>query len=202
MTRVQEEYPARKGRSRTGTLAIIGAFLVLSASLRLVTEAGQVIASEGMAREKTTDTSQATSMDLARPDNLSAAFEAIKNREARLIEREAEISEREATLAAAEDAIDTELALLEEAEKSLRETISRAAEAAEDDLSQLTAVYANMKPKQAAALFEQMDATFAAGFLGRMASDSAAKIMAGMTPEKAYAISVELAGRNASIPLD
>ena len=202
MRRGQEEHTAHKGRSRTGTLAIIGAFLVLSAGLRLVTEAGQVIASEGVAQDKTTDASQATTMDLARPDNLSAAFEAIRNREARLIEREAEISEREATLTAAEDAIDAELILLEEAEKSLRETISRAAEAAEDDLSQLTAVYANMKPKQAAALFEQMNATFAAGFLGRMASDNAAKIMAGMTPEKAYEISVELAGRNASIPLD
>ena len=58
------------------------------------------------------------------------------------------------------------------------------------------------KCPQAAALFEKMDSTFAAGFLGRMASENAARIMAGMSPEKAYEISVKLAGRNAEIPLE
>jgi flagellar motility protein MotE (MotC chaperone) len=170
--------------------------------VRLATEAGQVVASEGTAEDVQAESLQVRSPDLARPNNLTAALNAIKEREALLIQREAEIAEREVILSAAEDAIDAELAKLEQAEKNLRETISLAATAAENDLSQLTAVYASMKPKQAAALFEQMDSTFAAGFLGRMASDSAARIMAGMTPEKAYEISVELAGRNADIPLE
>ena len=191
----------QNGPSRKGTLAIIGTLLLLSAGVRLATEAGQVLASEGLAADTPAETLQVQSPDLARPENLTAALNAIKEREALLIQREAEISEREVVLAAAEDAIDAELAKLEQAEQSLRETISLAATAAENDLSQLTAVYASMKPKQAAALFEQMDSTFAAGFLSRMPSDSAARIMAGMTPEKAYEISVELAGRNADIPL-
>jgi flagellar motility protein MotE (MotC chaperone) len=195
--------PKRHGNpSRKGTLAIIGTLLLLSAGVRLATEAGQVVASEGTAEDTPAESLQVRSPDLARPDNLTAALNAIKEREALLIQREAEIAEREVILSAAEDAIDAELAKLEQAEKNLRETISLAATAAENDLSQLTAVYASMKPKQAAALFEQMDSTFAAGFLGRMASDNAARIMAGMTPEKAYEISVELAGRNADIPLE
>lgn len=195
--------PTRHGNpSRKGTLAIIGTLLLLSAGVRLATEAGQVVASEGTAKDATAESLQMRSPDLARPDNLTAALNAIKEREAFLIQREAEIAEREVILSAAEDAIDAELAKLEQAEQNLRETISLAATASENDLSQLTAVYASMKPKQAAALFEQMDSTFAAGFLGRMASDNAARIMAGMTPEKAYEISVELAGRNADIPLE
>ncbi len=198
MTNKGQRKKAGKSRRKQGTLAIIGALFLLSGGIRLLTEAGQAIASETAEIEG----SSAATTDLARPDTLTAALDAIKVREERLISREAELDEREATLAAAEIAIDAELEKLKQAELSLRQTISLAAEAAEDDLSQLTAVYANMKPKQAAALFEEMDSTFAAGFLGRMASDSAARIMAGMTPSKAYEISVELAGRNADIPLD
>ncbi len=54
-----------------------------------------------------------------------------------------------------------------------------------------------MKPKRAAALFEQMDARFAAGFLARMRPDAAAAVMAGLSPEAAHMFSVVLAGRNA-----
>ena len=48
-----------------------------------------------------------------------------------------------------------------------------------------------------AALFERMDARFAAGFLARMRPEAGAGIMAGLSPEAAHAISVVLAGRNA-----
>jgi len=41
---------------------------------------------------------------------------------------------------------------------------------------------------------------FAAGFLSRMQPAAAAAIMAGMTPEQAYSISVLIAGRNAMAP--
>lgn len=196
----QNSQPPKRHRARGKhkTLAIIGTLLLFSAAVRLVTEAGQVIASEGAPAQ----TVLTPSTDLARPESLTAALQAIKEREDRLMAREAEIDEREEILSAAELAIDAELEKLEQAETSLRQTISLAAAAAEDDLTQLTSVYANMKPKQAAALFEQMDPTFAAGFLGRMAPDNAARILTGMSPEKAYQISVELAGRNADIPLD
>jgi flagellar motility protein MotE (MotC chaperone) len=57
-----------------------------------------------------------------------------------------------------------------------------------------------MKPKDAAAIFESMDVTFAAGFLARMNRDAAARLMAGLSAEKAYSISVVMAGRNARAP--
>ena len=47
---------------------------------------------------------------------------------------------------------------------------------------------------------EEMEPSFAAGFLARMRSDVAAGIMAGLKPETAYTISVILAGRNAKAP--
>ena len=53
---------------------------------------------------------------------------------------------------------------------------------------------------QAAALFQLMEPSFAAGFLGRMRADAAAAILAGLEPDLAYSISVVLAGRNANVP--
>lgn len=188
------------GRSRKSTLALIGTLLLLSALVRIATEAGQVIANEPAMPVKN-EVPEAP-RDLASPDNLAEVLAALKEREARIAAREQDLEMRERTVELAEEEIDRQLERLEAAENSLRDTITLAAQASENDLSQLTDVYANMKPKQAAALFEQMDAKFAAGFLARMPPDSAARVLAGMTPEKAYHVSVELAGRNADIPLE
>ena len=190
----------RPKHRRRRTLALIGTLLFLSAVFRVATDAGQLIANEALKSSEATETARVP--DLNGPENLGELLAALKERETRLIAREQDIQMRERTVEVAEAAIDKQLAKLERAEQSLQNTITLASRASEDDLTQLTDVYANMKPKQAAALFEQMDAKFAAGFLARMPTDSAARVLAGMAPEKAYHISVELAGRNADIPLD
>ncbi|MFP7675438.1 MotE family protein [Marivita sp. S0852] len=187
---------------KKSTLAIVGSLLLLSAGFRIATDAGQVIASESL-KSLTDSSANANSItDLARPERMESVLKIIQEREAKLEKREAEIAVREEEIAEAERTISEELEKLETAEKRLRKTITMASEAAEKDVAQLTQVYADMKPKQAAALFEQMEPGFAAGFLGRMPTDSAARIMANMTPEKAYVVSVDLAGRNADIPME
>lgn len=185
---------------RKSTLALIGLLFLLSALVRLSTEAGQAFARE-QALPVSNEVPE-TARTEQTPESLAQLLEALKEREARLVAREEDVAMRERTVEVVEAEIDKQLERLERAENSLKETITLASQAAETDLAQLTDVYANMKPKQAAALFEQMDARFAAGFLARMPSDSAARVLAGMTPEKAYHVSVELAGRNADIPLD
>ncbi len=55
-----------------------------------------------------------------------------------------------------------------------------------------------MKPKDAAVLFEAMDAGFAAGFLSRMRAEAASALFSNLSPEKAYALSAIMAGRNAN----
>ncbi|MCL3881833.1 hypothetical protein [Marivita sp. GX14005] len=202
MTNAPAKQPKRQPKPARGTLAIIGSLLLLSAILRMATEAGQVIASEALRPSELEGEPMSESPDLARPERLKAAFKAVQRREARVAERESELDQREKEIETAEISIREELGKLEQAEKSLRRTINAASEAAENDVAQLTDVYAKMKPKQAAALFEQMEASFAAGFLARMPPENAARIMAGLTPERAYLVSVELAGRNADIPLE
>ncbi len=146
----------------------------------------------------TTDVQPAAPEDCpAPPAELAAALSA---RESRLMVQEAAIADREAALALADEAINTRLQELRTAEEELRATLALADGAAEADISRLVAVYETMKPKDAARLFDAMEADFAAGFLGRMRPDAAAAVMAGMAPEKAYAVSAILAGQNAAVP--
>ena len=121
-------------------------------------------------------------------------------REEAIERREKIVQDREKALEIADLAIAGRLITLREAEDALRATVAVADNAAEADLTRLTDVYQNMKPKDAAALFETMDPIFAAGFLSRMPPDTAAGVMAGLNPEAAYTISVVMAGRNALAP--
>ncbi len=184
-------------RGRSGVLTVISLLMIGSAIIRIGLEAGPALARGNEPapnpQEKTTNTD---------PDaaDLQLILTELLRREDELNRREAAIKDREYALKIADQAIETRLTLLEEAEDSLRETVTFAEKAAENDLTQLTDVYQSMKPKDAAALFETMDAVFAAGFLSRMPPDAAANVMAGLSPETAYTISVVMAGRNARAP--
>ncbi|WGW04343.1 MotE family protein [Tropicibacter oceani] len=215
--------PAPKGKPRRkmrGALTTIGGLLIASAVLRAAVGAGEAFAREGSSTDHEMPATAAHSGQMQTAANahspgldaptgaiqrvgeaeIMPLIESLNKRESRIKEREQDIEVRMQALTLAEKEIDRKLAELEAAENQLRGTLSLAQTAAEDDITRLTDVYANMKPKQAAALFEQMDPEFAAGFLGRMRSDSAAAIMAGLTPGAAYTISVVLAGRNAEVP--
>lgn len=211
--RSQSGHP-RKSRKIRGTLAMIGTLLLASALLRAGIGATEALAKADAdaGSPKPAETTAAQGLDQSHAQPADAAprivaeadilplIEALDAREARVKKRETDIDIRMQALAVAEAEIERKMAALEQAENSLKATLSLAQTAAEDDLSQLTDVYARMKPKQSAALFEQMDPEFAAGFLGRMRPDAAAAIMAGMTPEAAYLVSVIVAGRNADVP--
>jgi flagellar motility protein MotE (MotC chaperone) len=189
----------RRRRGARGILWAIALMLAMSGLLRLGGETGRAIAS-GLASEDLSAAAGPESCDP--PADVAEVLALLQSREAELSERETRLKNRTQALAVAEAQIAKNMAALEEAEASLEATMALASTAAEDDLSRLTAVYENMKPKEAAPLFETMDPQFAAGFLGRMRPDAAAEIMARLAPETAYSISVLLAGRNAWVPTE
>ncbi|WP_136443236.1 MotE family protein [Pacificoceanicola onchidii] len=221
----RKKQPKRGRKNMRGALAAVGGLLIASAVIRTVIGAGEAFAREGgdvaerliptqsaALEHKTAD--EHAAMSGVKPgqqdmeagvrriadDDLMPLINALNERENRVKQREEDIAIRMQALSLAEQEIERKLVALEDAEQKLRSTLALAQTAAEDDLTRLTDVYANMKPKQAAALFEEMDPDFAAGFLGRMRPDAAAGIMAGLTPGTAYTISVVLAGRNANVP--
>ena len=193
----------RKSRKNARGSVLLICFLLLgSAAIRIGGEAGKAVATELASPSTAANESVSTPADTPALDRdgmarMLASFEA---REARVERLEREIEARKKALQVADQEISERLAVLEETEATLRSMLAIADTAAEQDVAALTAVYENMKPKDAAALFEEMEPSFAAGFLGRMRPDAAAGIMTGLTPETAYTISVILAGRNAEVP--
>ncbi len=188
--------PRHKKRRQFGTLSVIASLLITSAVVRLGSEVAPA-----MANEATADTAERNAPDpqMVQTDTLLAALQA---REAVLAEREEQLRDRMLALRTAEEEIEEKIQRLEQAEAELSATIAIADSAADSDLAQLTTVYENMKPKEAADLFAQMPPQFAAGFLGMMRPDAAALIMTELEPEVAYSFSVVLAGRNADVPSD
>ena len=174
-----------ENRPKGGVLAVIAMLMIGSAAIRIGFEAGPALA-----KGSDPAPSQARGSQPKQPGAQELLTE--------LLRREDALKKREAALQ--DQALETRLAALQEAEESLRQTLAFAEKAAETDLTRLTDVYQSMKPKDAAALFETMDPGFAAGFLSRMPPDSAAGVLAGLSPEAAYTISVIMAGRNAAAP--
>ncbi|MCX7565773.1 hypothetical protein OS189_05415 [Sulfitobacter sp. F26169L] len=200
-----------------GSVMVIGALLLGSATIRILSSATGVLAQDSQlptapmpaASEKTKSadevnttpqTADFTQISKRSRSEMNSLIKALSEREAQVAVREKQLGMRMRALTIADMEIEKRLKDLSETEQSLRATLSLADEASEKDLLRLTALYENMKPKDAATLFEEMDPSFAAGFLGRMRPDVAAQVMAGLSPPTAYSISVILAGRNAEVP--
>ncbi len=136
------------------------------------------------------------------PEDADVLLTAVQERSAQLDERETRLTERLAVLEIAEAEFEERRAELIAAEEKLAATLAIADNAAERDIQQLTAVYENMKPKNAAEIFDSMDPVFAAGFLIRMAPTSAADILSAMDKNAAYTTSVIMASRNVGAPTE
>jgi len=185
---------ASRKRRVSGVLVVVAGLLLASALVRLSGSIGPALAEAAAASQ---------SSDGRNPNDTTPvirALEAVAARDRELDQKAAAIEERMAQLLDAEARLNDRIAELGAAEAALNETIQIARSANQQDLTQLTDVYQNMKPRDAAALFAAMDPVFAAGFLGRMRPDAAAAILSGLDPQVAYGISVVLAGRNANAP--
>ncbi len=116
-----------------------------------------------------------------------------------LEEKEMRLREREAELEVLEKKLLAENEKLQNLEASLEQRWTTMQATANDDLIHLARMYESMKPDKAAAIFNKMDHQFAAGFLRLMKSEQAALIMANMTADSAYLVSVTLANQNSDI---
>jgi flagellar motility protein MotE (MotC chaperone) len=131
-----------------------------------------------------------------------ALLAAIRARGAEISAEEARLIDRAQTLAVAETRLAEQLAALEQARADLEATLALADQASERDIGQMTAVYENMKPADAAKIFERMDVGFAAGLMSRMRPELAAQVLAGMNADSAYAVTLTIASRNIRAPVE
>jgi flagellar motility protein MotE (MotC chaperone) len=80
---------------------------------------------------------------------------------------------------------------------ALEGTLARIDREAESGIARLVEIYENMKPKEAARIFEAMPAEVAAGLVRRMAEKKSALVMGNLDAEHAYAITLALANSRA-----
>lgn len=109
-----------------------------------------------------------------------------------LEKREREIDAREGLLRAAEIRIERRVAELEDLRRVIEERIKVFDEQQEDKLGSLVKIYENMKPKDAARIFEELEMTTLLEVAERMKERKLAPVMAQMGPERAREVTVEL----------
>lgn len=176
-------------------LALLALFFVVSGLLRL----GQMdtaIAATGDTQARATIAVEQCSGFA----DVDIALDAISGRAEELDLIQSALDERQTQVGAAERLIEARLAELEAAEQRLQSLLNVADDAAASDVDQLISVYEAMSSEDASELFAEMDPNFAAGFIARMRPDAGAGILAELEPQRAYAISVILATRNADVP--
>lgn len=114
--------------------------------------------------------------------------------------REKEIQRREALLKAAEDQIDRKVSEMRSLQNTIEGLLRQYNDQEDNKMRSLVKIYENMKPKEAAKIFEQLDMPIMLEVVERMKEQKVAPILAEMDPSKARAVTAELAQRR-QIPL-
>lgn len=131
-----------------------------------------------------------------------ALLDAINSRNATLDEREKRVAEMERTLEVAKKRIAVEMAALKAEHSALAALVQKARSATAEGTEHLVKIYRTMKPKKAGAIFNEMDPRVAVEFLREMKGEAASYIIANMDTRKAYAVTLLMAGRNLSVPIN
>jgi flagellar motility protein MotE (MotC chaperone) len=110
-------------------------------------------------------------------------------------QRAREIDLRESLLAAAEKRLDERIAEIKKLEASVKQIVQQYDKQEEQNLQGLVKVYENMKPKDAARIFEKLEPNVLLGVVERMKEAKLALVLADMNPATAQDLTVRLATR-------
>ena len=128
------------------------------------------------------------------PNELDVLQKLSERREG-LEQRARELDMREGLVKAAETRIDKKVGELKDLQGSIDALLKKYNEQEEAKMASLVRIYENMKPKDAARIFEQLDMPILLDVIERMSERKIAPIMAEMVPEKAKSVTAELAQR-------
>jgi flagellar motility protein MotE (MotC chaperone) len=126
-------------------------------------------------------------------DSEKALLQQLRQRNQQLDAREKAVAARESILAAAEEKLNQRVAELQVLQQKL-EAMDAARKQRQDASWQgLVKLYADMKPRQAAQIFDDLDMPVLLEVVDRMDERKAAAILAAMQPERARDITARLA---------
>lgn len=122
-----------------------------------------------------------------------ALLQKLSDRREELDRQYKKLETREALLTAAEKRVDERIARLKEIETSVSVLIERFDKQEEERLAKLVQVYESMKPKSAAAIFDQLDMPVLLAVAKRMDESKMAEVLSKMNADAAKRLTVEMA---------
>lgn len=124
-----------------------------------------------------------------------ALLQRLADRRLQLDAQAKKLDTRESLLNAAEKRLDERINRLKEIETSIAALIERFDKQEEERLTKLVQVYESMKPKSAAAIFDQLDMEILLAVARRMDEAKMAEILSKMSPEAAKRLTIEMASQ-------
>ena len=123
-----------------------------------------------------------------------------RQRELDAVEREVEMKRR--IVEASEARIDDKIRLLKGMRRSIEGVLNARKKGHDDRINRLVQIYETMKPKDAAAIFNQMDISLSVELARGMTRKSFAAVLSEMEPEKAKKLAERFAGIGVGVSND
>lgn len=127
-------------------------------------------------------------------------LQALTKRREQIEARAGELDLRENMLKVAEKRVDERIAELKKLEAQINALVKQADEQEEQNLRSLVKVYENMKPGDAARIFEKLEDKVLLSVVERMKEAKLAPVLAVMDPGRAQKLTVDLATRRQVVP--
>ncbi len=124
-------------------------------------------------------------------------LESLSKRRDELDSRARELDQQALLLKATENRVDEKMAEMNALKVELEDLLQRQQDEQADRLAKLVKIYENMKPKDAAGIFNELELDVLLGILDRMSERKSAPIIAAMEPAKARIVSLKLAEQKA-----
>jgi flagellar motility protein MotE (MotC chaperone) len=134
------------------------------------------------------------------PAGERAVLERLQQRRQELDERSRELDMREGLLKAAEKRLEARIEELKKLESGVKAAEQKKDESEAARLKSLITMYENMKPKEAARIFDRLDLKVLIDVASQLNPRRMSDILAQMTPEAAERLTVELAARANGAP--
>ena len=138
------------------------------------------------------------------PDDMSRGdlkiLQELAQRRRELDQRDQDLAMRDGLLKAAEKRVDEKIAELAKMKAQLEALVKQREEQQNVQLKSLVKIYENMKPKDAAQIFDQLDMTILVELLAHMKENKSAPIMAAMDPKRVKDVTARLINRRSLGP--
>lgn len=120
-------------------------------------------------------------------------LQSLARRREEIEKREQKLAAQEALLKAAEQEVDRKIAELNKLRSELESLLGQQQTMEDDRIASLVKIYENMKPKEAAAIFNTLDMDVLLAVISKMAERRSSPIIANMDTDRARLVTIRLA---------